>query len=81
MAVIFDSEGNIMVDGIRSPSSSYTGASLANAGTQSSSQDKSVAGFKAQVNKLSQQLSNTSISVSPAFLEKNGQRSRDGGQG
>ena len=70
MEVIFDSEGNTMVDGIRSPSSSYAGASLANAGTELSPQEKSIAGFKAHINKISQQLSNVSISVSPAFLEK-----------
>jgi hypothetical protein len=61
-----------MVDGISSSNSSYSAASIANRSAQSSSQDQDegVAAFKAQVNKLSQQLSNTSIAVSPAFLEK-----------
>jgi hypothetical protein len=68
-----------MVDGISSSSSSYSAASIANRSAQSalqtsssqaSSQDKGVAAFKAQMNKLGEQLSNTSISVSPAFLEK-----------
>lgn len=65
-----------MVDGISSSNSSYSAAWITNRSAQSSSQassqdqDKGVAAFKAQVNKLTQQLSNTSISVSPAFLEK-----------
>jgi hypothetical protein len=66
--------GNIMVDGISSSNSSYSAASsatlIANRSAQSSAQDNGVAAFKAQVNTLTQQLSNTSISVSSAFLEK-----------
>jgi hypothetical protein len=63
-----------MVDGVSSSNSSYSAASIANRSAQSSSQassqDKGVAAFKAQMNKLGEQLANTSISVSPAFLEK-----------